>query len=127
MGMKMKLSNSRGFTLVETMIAVLIILMLAAIILPSVVTYTTRARARTCIANLKQIDGGMELYSIANGLSDGDPCSMADLVPAYIQRIPICPAGGAYSASVIGSPSCGASEHGSLEDALAEPPAWDAL
>ncbi|MDD5634619.1 MAG: prepilin-type N-terminal cleavage/methylation domain-containing protein [Candidatus Omnitrophica bacterium] len=105
-----------GFTLVEIMIVVAIIGLLAAIAIPNFVQARTRAQRGACIANLRQIDGAKTLYALDNNLASGDACAMTDLVPLYIQRTPICPAGGTYTPGTIapaGDPTC--SVHGALQ------------
>ena len=88
----MKLSNRKGFTLVEIMIVVAIIGLLAAIAIPNFVRARTNAQTNACIANLKQIDGAKQL-----ALLDGSGIAMGDLVPTYIKQTPTCPANGNYT------------------------------
>lgn len=64
------LRGRKGFTLVEIMIVVAIIGLLAAIAIPNFVRARTTALMNTCIANLKQIEGSIQVWAIDNGLSD---------------------------------------------------------
>jgi len=89
------------------MIVVAIIGLLAAIAVPNFVQARTTAQANACQANLKQIDGAKTLYALDNAVASGGACVMANLVPTYVKRTPTCPAGGAYTVSVIGTaPVC---------------------
>ncbi|MDD5634618.1 MAG: prepilin-type N-terminal cleavage/methylation domain-containing protein [Candidatus Omnitrophica bacterium] len=122
--------NKKGFSLVEIMITVTVVLMLAAIALPTMVTHINRARGRACLMNLKEIDNAKSLYALDNNLAPGAPCSMNDLVPLYMQRDPICTAGGVYAPENVDAasgPTCSAGGHGSLQNGLAVPPRWTAL
>lgn len=58
-----------GFTLIEMLIVIAIIAILAAILLPVLGRSRDRAKAISCVSNLKQIGTGFELYSnYYNGL-----------------------------------------------------------
>ena len=58
-----------SFTLVEMLIVIVIIAILAAILLPVLGRSRDRAKAISCVANLKQLGTGFELYSnYYNGL-----------------------------------------------------------
>ena len=52
----------RGFTLIELMIVITIILVLAAILTPAVMTVRSRARKLHCITNLRQIGFAIHAY-----------------------------------------------------------------
>lgn len=53
--------NSRGFTLIELMVAIAIMGVLASIAVPNYASYVKRARATQCLANRHHIE--MEQYS----------------------------------------------------------------
>lgn len=55
-----------GFTLVELLVAIAIIGILAALLLPSLSSAMTHARRGRCISNVKQIDAGVMLYAADN-------------------------------------------------------------
>ncbi len=99
----------RGFTLVEIMIVVLIIGILLAIAVPNFIKARENSRAKSCIANLKQIDSAKEQYAMDNKLNNGAAVTLADLVGAngYIKSTPVCPSGGTYTVGAIGTaPTC---------------------
>ena len=64
-------SLRRAFTLVEIMIVVLIIGILVAIAVPNFIRARESARARACVANLRQIDSAKEQYAMDNRLAQG--------------------------------------------------------
>ncbi len=102
----MKLRKSKkGFTLVEIMIVVAIIGLLAAIAIPNFVQNRGKAQARTCIANLKQIEGAAQQYLLDSNNNDVTNATMVRLVPNWLARTPSCPAGGTYTPTV-SPPTC---------------------
>lgn len=101
--------NRKGFTLVEIMIVVAIIGLLAAIAIPNFVKARAKAQTEACIANLKQIEGAIQVWAVDKGKSDTDAVAMTDLVPDYIRSEPFCPASNktAYVlATVADRPKC---------------------
>ena len=115
----MKITNHKkaGFTLVEIMIVVAIIGLLAAIAIPNFVKARTTAQVNACIANLKQIDGAVQQWTLENKKAATDTYALTDTtVLAYLKgsRLPACAGGGTYSAAatVSDSPSCSLSASG---------------
>ena len=84
-----------GFTLVEIMIVVAIIGLLAAIAIPNFVKARQSSQQKSCMNNLRQIDGAKDQWAIDEGKTSADTPGQADLEP-YLKSWPICPAGGSY-------------------------------
>ena len=105
-------NKKKGFTLVEIMIVVLIIGILMAIAVPNFVQARNTSRRNSCIANLKQIDSAKEQFAMEAKLDTGAAVAWTDLVSTYMKSQPACPAGGAYTIDVVGTPpSCDVALH----------------
>ena len=110
-----QLRKSRGFTLVEIMIVVLIIGILLAIAVPNFIKARESSRVRTCVANLKQIEAAKEQWAMENKKTSTDTPVQADLEGAngYIKKWPSCPSGGTYTINdVATAPACSLAAQG---------------
>ena len=87
--MMMKM-NRKGFTLVEIMIVVAIIGLLAAIAIPNFVRARTQALTNACIANLKQIQGAVQVWAIDKGSESTDTPANTAALTDYIKSWPKC-------------------------------------
>lgn len=106
--------RSRGFTLVEIMIVILIIGVLMSIAVPSFIQARQSARRSSCLANMKQIETAKEQWAMDNKKANGDTVAFTDLVGAtlYMKNTPSCPEAGTYSVNAIGTvPTCTVSGH----------------
>lgn len=88
--------NKSGFTLIEIMIVVAIIIILATLAVPAFNQARIKSQAAVCVNNLRQIDGSYDQYFLEEGKA---PASVAALTPEYIKRDATgeCPASGVYS------------------------------
>ncbi|MDP3729897.1 MAG: prepilin-type N-terminal cleavage/methylation domain-containing protein [Candidatus Omnitrophota bacterium] len=80
----------KGFTLVEIMIVVAIIGLLAAIAIPNFVKARTTAEKQACIANLKQIQGAVQIWALDTGALETATPTTGQLAPDYIKVWPKC-------------------------------------
>lgn len=102
-----RIRKSKGFTLVEIMIVVLIIGILLAIAVPNFIKARESSRGKTCVANLRQIEAAKEQWAMEEKKGATDTPAQADLEPTYIKKWPDCPSGGSYTiGDVATEPTC---------------------
>ena len=80
--------KEKGFTLVELMVVILIIAILVAIAIPVYNTARASAKTRACSANLRTLDGAIQIY---HSDTDAWPSNVSDLTPDYVRDVPVCP------------------------------------
>jgi prepilin-type N-terminal cleavage/methylation domain-containing protein len=108
---------TRGFTLVELLITILIIGMLSVIAVPNYLSARSRGQERSCIANLHSIEGAKEQWAMEKNKVAADVPTPADLVgdsglEGYIRSYPTCPGGGDYDpGNLVTRPTCTISNH----------------
>jgi prepilin-type N-terminal cleavage/methylation domain-containing protein len=76
--------SKSGFTLMEIMIVVSIIGLLATVAVPNYLRARKRGQAVQILADLKQLDGAIQLYYLENNKTDASAVTNTDLI-AYIK------------------------------------------
>jgi general secretion pathway protein G len=108
--MHRSLARPAGFTLIEILVVVFIIGLLATIVSVNVIGQTDNARITKAKADLKEIEQGLHLYKLDNGIYPTTDQGLAALVQkptgapqprkynpeGYIQKIPEDPWGNPY-------------------------------
>src|SRR5437879_4166064 len=93
--MKIRLRPRSGFTLVEIMIVVAIIGLLAVIAIPNFMKSRETTQVKTCINNLRQIDGVKQQWALENKQTGDAIPDETDLQPYLVRgtsgRMPTCP------------------------------------
>jgi prepilin-type N-terminal cleavage/methylation domain-containing protein len=103
----LKNRKTKGFTLIEIMIVVLIIGVLLAIAVPNFMNARETSRTKACVANLKQIDAAKEQWAMDNNANNGDAVVDAEVETFLKKGRPICPSGGTYTYNAVGTdPTC---------------------
>ena len=87
-----KLTNKKGFTLIEMLVVIAIIAVLVAIIIPTISSATTKAAAATDAANMRSLKALITTSYLSDGVgtgkniteikNDGTVVIKADLYPA---------------------------------------------
>lgn len=85
--------SQAGFTLVEMMVVVVIVGILISIAVPVYNKVTATAEEKACLANIRIIEGAIEMYKTANSTP---PASIDDLMDQtkggpFLKEKPRCP------------------------------------
>lgn len=94
MEMMKRKNNKKGFTLVELMVVVVIIGILVAIAVPVYNGAQRSARTSAVAANVRTLEGAVELYKSENG--NAIP-TQTDLEGSYVKTWPVGPGTVAYA------------------------------
>jgi prepilin-type N-terminal cleavage/methylation domain-containing protein len=103
--MKCVPTRTAGFTLVEIMIVVAIIGLLGAIAIPNFLKSRSESQRKTCIANLKQIEGAIATWALEAKKVSTDSVDPGQLFGSdkYIKVTPTCYIGGSYNFTTVGA------------------------
>lgn len=88
------MKRNRGMTVVEFSIVLAIALLIAAISIPSLFRNRREKQSAACAMNLEAISTACKRHAAEKG---GFPANLDALVPAYLDSVPSCPAGGTYT------------------------------
>ncbi len=100
-------SRKKAFTLIEICVVVLIIGVLLAVAVPNILSARTTASAKSCIANLGEIEAAKDMLEMDMRLQDTDVPTTSELTPMYLRAFPVCPMQGTYSINSVESvPTC---------------------
>lgn len=108
--MKSLLKNARGFTLIEVMVVVVILGILAAIIVPKIMSRPEQARMVKVKQDILAIQSALDLYKLDNSVYPSTDQGLQALVSkpnsdplprdwkegGYLQQVPMDPWGQAY-------------------------------
>jgi type IV pilus assembly protein PilA len=75
--MNIRQNSTKGFTLVEIMIVVVIIGLLAAMAIPAFQKVRTNSQDKAVLNNARQISAGADQYYLENGVSS---CALTDII-----------------------------------------------
>lgn len=84
--------GERGFTLIELMIVILVILVLAAILMPQFGMARERARKATCVSNQRNLETAVALWTTDNPgptLGQGEMSATSVPTAATLSSIPV--------------------------------------
>ena len=88
--------NTRGFTLIEVMVVVVILSILAAIIVPKVMDRPDTARLVKAQSDIRALESALNLYKLDNFDYPTTDQGLEALVPKYIARLSNDPWGNPY-------------------------------
>ena len=88
--------KTRGFTLIEVMVVVVILSILAAIIVPRVMDRPDTARLVKVQSDIRAIESALNLYKLDNFNYPSTEEGLEALVPKYIARLSNDPWGNPY-------------------------------
>lgn len=112
-----ELKNRAGFTTGECLLVFVIVSIIAIAFIVGVVLCLVRGRnaaqAKTCVANLKQIDAAIEQWAFDFKKDSDDTPDIMKLTTEgkesgmYLKEWPVCPSGGVYwFGSIADKPTC---------------------
>ena len=111
----MKIWDSRrndAFTLPEIIIVVTMLVVLAAIAIPNYLKSGPATAARTCISNLRAIDGAKVIWALKFKKNSGVPVEEVEINNLIKSGVPRCPSGGHYDYQPIDTlPTCSVAGH----------------
>lgn len=109
-------NKTRGFTLIEMAIVLLLLSVLLAIAIPSLMRARSNAQINACKTHLWHIRDAKQRWAMENRKTENDMPSKDDLYPSYLKTWPECPAGGIYGIGTVDqAPECSIGEDHAIE------------
>lgn len=95
----MKKLNSKGFTLIELVVVIVILGILALLVIPKISAYTNQAKTSTCVANMRSYKSAMVMWQAQdlNNHTLGAASLTTGTLNSFMEKPAICPGGGTYS------------------------------
>jgi len=107
---KIRMNSSRGFTLIEVMVVVVILGILAAIIVPRIMGRPEEAKRTKAAVDIKGVEQALNLYKLDNGMYPNTEQGLEALVKkpetapvpnkwkegGYLSKLPLDPWGSPY-------------------------------
>lgn len=84
-----KLTNKKGFTLIEMLVVIAIIAVLVAIIIPVISSATTKAAAATDAANMRSYKAQIVTSYLSDGAGDGKALSLGTAGEDGVQTVTV--------------------------------------
>lgn len=101
--MKIQPPGKAGFTVVEILFVLVIVVVLMGVFLPRYAKARAAARAQACINNMAQAQSAKESWALMSKKKAADPVAWSDITPYLKYGVPVCPAGGTYTLGVAGT------------------------
>lgn len=93
---------SKGFTLIEIMVVLIIIAIMASFIVPSVINRPDEARITKVKNDIMVLEGALDLFRLDNGRYPSNTEGLSVLISnekSYLKRLPLDPWGSSYQYS----------------------------
>jgi len=87
----------KAVSLLESKIVIGLIICLGSIAIPNMINTINRAKANSCISNLRMIEKAKTMYALLSGAGDNAAVNIENLYPQYLKNRPLCPMKGKYS------------------------------
>jgi prepilin-type N-terminal cleavage/methylation domain-containing protein len=100
------MSRKKGFSLVELLIAVIILAALAAIAIPRITQSSSNAKQNACDTNVDIINSAIEMYYVDTGAYPSALTDVTQSTSYFPDGEPNCPLGGTYTMGATNRVTC---------------------
>lgn len=91
--MRTRRNSKTGLSIVEVLLILAIGTLILLIAIPAIRTNRAKQQAAACVLEMDMLDRACRAHASRLG---GFPEQMTDLIPDFMPRLPVCPAGGTY-------------------------------